>query len=101
LYRSGCDLRRGFDRLACMVREALKEDPLSGDLYVFLNRRRTMLKGLYWDWDGYAIWHKRLERGRFEVPSGEGSRIDRAGLMHLLEGMKVDVIRRQRRYARP
>lgn len=98
LYQKACDMRRSFDRLAGMVVEELGEDPLRGDVFVFINRRGTMLKGLYWDQDGYAIWHKRLERGRFKMPRTKDGTIDRIGWMHMLEGVEVKEIRRDRRY---
>lgn len=84
-----------------MVREQLEQDPLSGDLFVFINRRRTMLKALYWDNDGYALWQKRLERGRFPLPQGEASELGRLELMHVLEGVQVSGIKRLARYQRP
>lgn len=98
LYRQACDLRRSFDRLSGMVREQLEQDPLSGDLFIFINRRRTMLKALYWDRDGYALWQKRLERGRFPLPRGEHSQLERLELMHVLEGVRVNGIKRLPRY---
>ena len=101
LYRQACDLRRSFDLLSGMVREQLEQDPLSGDLFVFINRRRTMLKALYWDNDGYALWQKRLERGRFPLPRGEHSELARLELMHILEGVRVNGIKRLPRYQRP
>ncbi len=60
------DMRKSYDGLSAMVRQVLKEDPLPGALYLFINRRRTMLKALYFAGDGYRIWSKRLERGRFQ-----------------------------------
>ena len=74
LYRDGCDLRKSFDGLCGIVRDHFREDPLSGSLFVFLNKRRDMVKLLYWDRDGYAIWFKRLERGKFRLPSGDDCR---------------------------
>ena len=63
------DMRKSFNGLCGIVSTRLESDPLSGDLFVFANRRRTLLKILYWDRDGLAIWYKRLERGTFEMPS--------------------------------
>jgi transposase len=91
-------MRRSFDRLAAMVREDQQADPLAGDYFVFCNRRRTMLKILYWDGDGFAIWHKRLERGRFRP--GLKRELDRARLAMLLDGIEADRIRQLPRYRR-
>ncbi len=98
LYRHAVDMRKGADGLSGLVIGEMNADPLSGALFVFCNRRRTMLKLLYWDRDGYAVWMKRLERGRFRLPaeaqaSGE---IDRATLAMMLEG--VIALRRLKRY---
>jgi transposase len=73
-------------------------DPLSGSLFVFCNRRRTMVKMLYWDRDGLALWFKRLEKGTFRLPQlATGSaEIDRRSLTLLLEG--VTPRRLHRRY---
>jgi len=63
------DLRKGYDGLARITREAIIEDPLSGYLIVFAKRKRDRIKILYWNRDGYAIWMKRLERGTYRWPS--------------------------------
>ena len=79
--RDPIDMRRSFDGLEAAVRERLREDPLSGALFVFWNRRRDRLKILSFDGSGLWIWYKRLERGRFEVPGmlGDSSRSIRGG----------------------
>src|SRR2546430_1210159 len=57
------DLRKGYDGLAQLARDVIDQDPLSGHLFVFANRKHDRIKILYWDRDGYAVWMKRLERG--------------------------------------
>jgi transposase len=90
LYRPACDMRKSFDGLSGIVRSQLGADPLSGSLFVFVNGRRTMVKMLYWDRDGFALWYKRLERGAFVLPrisDSQDHRIDRRELYMLLEGL--------------
>ena len=70
LYTRPTDMRKSFDGLAALVRNALQEDPTSGHLFVFLNRKRTQMKVLYFDRSGYCLWSKRLERGRFQLCGG-------------------------------
>jgi transposase len=89
LYRPACDMRKSFDGLCGLIRSELGADPLSGSLFVFCNRRRSMVKLLYWDRDGFAIWYKRLEQGTFNLPHilAQNGRIDRRQLSLLLEGV--------------
>ena len=68
LYGQAADLRRGYDGLASIVQESMEQDPLSGSLFVFVNKRANRIKLLYWNETGYAIWMKRLEVGTFELP---------------------------------
>jgi transposase len=89
LYRNPCDMRRSFDGLCGIIRNELGLDPLSSSLFVFLNRSRSMVKLLYWDQDGLALWYKRLEKGVFAMPKtcAQDGQIERRTLSMLLEGI--------------
>ncbi|MEW6756347.1 MAG: IS66 family insertion sequence element accessory protein TnpB [Candidatus Latescibacterota bacterium] len=89
LYRGAADMRCSFDGLCGLARSHLQGDPLSGALFVFVNRRRTLVKILCWEGDGLAIYAKRLEQGTFRVPVGDApsAEIDRRSLAMLLEGV--------------
>jgi transposase len=99
------DLRKSFDTLAALVREGLRGDPLSGDIFVFRNRAADRIKLLLWEEDGCAIWYKRLEIGRFRFPVsqiGEPRVAIRASdLVMLLEGIDLASVKRAKRYHRP
>jgi transposase len=85
------DMRKSFDGLAEVVRSFLGHDPLSGSLFVFRNKGGHLVKILWWDRDGLAIYYKRLERGAFQFPlaSGTAVEITRDGLLKLLSGLSV------------
>jgi transposase len=95
------DMRRGFDRLAEMVRSSLGQDPLAGSLFVFRSRGSNRLKILYWDKDGFALWYKRLEQGTFRFPrTVEGTasvEVKASELAMLLEGIDLKSIKRSPR----
>ena len=95
------DMRRSFDGLSAMVRNELGADPAGGHWFAFVNRRGTMLKVLAFDGDGYWIWSKRLEVGRFAAPGvGEGGKVplSRTALLALIEGQDIEVKRQRKRY---
>lgn len=88
------DLRRGFDGLAAATRSVIREEPESGHLFVFLNRRRNRIKLLVWDRTGYLIVYKRLEAGTFTLfnspaPGLRHLEIDAGELALLLEGVDL------------
>ncbi len=67
-YRETTDMRKGFDALCGMVRSQMHRNPLSGEVFIFMNRTRNTVKILRWEMGGLVIYHKRLEQGRFEEP---------------------------------
>jgi transposase len=83
------DMRRGFDGLSAQVQTVLNEQPFSGHVFVFRGRRGDILKLLWWDGDGFCLFSKRLERGRFIWPKAESGTVSlsRAQLSMLLEGI--------------
>jgi len=97
------DLRKSFDSLAELVRQQFQSDPLSGQLFVFRNKRADRVKLLYWDEDGFVIVYKRLEAGTFRFPQAEAAatEIRAADLQMLLDGIDLGSVKRQRRYRRP
>jgi len=96
-------LNRSFDGLSNMVREVMGQDPLSGHVFVFINRRRTMVKLLVWTRGGFTIVHKRLERGTFarvfsETEERSQVELDVHELSMLLEGIELSTGHRSTRW---
>ncbi len=95
--RDPIDMRKSFEGLANQVQFTLGHDPLNGHVYVFVNRRKTLVKMLMWTRGGFTIVYKRLERGRFAFPErvaadpSSSVQIDMRELSMLLEG--VDLVR--------
>lgn len=98
LYSVATDMRKSYEGLSGLVESAFAGKLLTGSLFVFVNKRGNMVKVLYWDEDGLAIWSKRLERGRFRLPRAPGDgRLTRRQLSLLLEG--VEPLRLNPRYS--
>lgn len=110
VYTGATDMRRSFDRLAQMVEEHLEQNPESGHLYLFFNRRRDCVKMLLWEGDGFVIWYKRLEVGTFAVPEPasvsvngsppEGLEIRARDLNLILGGVDPARVTRRKRFER-
>ena len=97
------DMRRSLDGLAAMTREIVREDPLSGHLFVYFNRRRDRVKILFWDRSGLALYYKRLEKGTFRLSAFEAAdtaraEIESAELALILEGIDLAHAKRRPRF---
>jgi transposase len=97
------DMRKGIDGLCGQVRYLLEEDPLSGYVFIFFNKPRDKIKLLVWDKDGYVLYQKRLERGRFEevdaVSGLNKNRITYDHLVMLLSGISIRHLVQRKRYS--
>ena len=98
------DMRKSFNGLWALAVEHLGRDPLGGGLFVFINKRRDLMKLLYWDADGIALWCKRLERGTFQMPSVDANTLSATlsatELTLLLRGIDLMSVRQRKRYRR-
>ena len=104
------DLRKSFDGLTGLVQECFGQDPLTGHLFLFLNRRRDRIKILYFDRDGLVIWYKRLEVGSFQnleptpgaaqLSGSAGIELSVTDLALILNGIDLATTRRRKRYGR-
>ena len=95
------DMRKSFDGLTGLVQECFGQDPLTGHLFLFVNRRRDRIKILYFDRDGLAIWYKRLEAGSFQRPpaaQADGMELQATQLAMILSGIDIKSARQRKRY---
>jgi len=94
LAREPVDLRKSIDGLSVLVSQVLRQDPFSRQLFIFVNRRRDKLKALAWDQNGFVLYYKRLERGRFPWPEIDVKRaalvIEARQLQWLLSGLSIE-----------
>ena len=105
LYSAPTDMRKGFAGLSGLVRQHMNHELLSGDVFIFINRRRDRIKLLMWDATGFALYYKQLERGTFEpafrLPQPDqhsSTELLWSDLVMLLEGIELKSIKRRKRY---
>jgi transposase len=96
------DMRKSFNGLSALVKNKLAHDPLSGQYFVFINRRKTQMKILYFELSGFCLWSKRLEQGQFAVRSSSGLQqgLTWAALQLILDGIEVQKYRQLKRFKR-
>ncbi|QDU61672.1 IS66 Orf2 like protein [Planctomycetes bacterium Pan216] len=104
LAREPVDMRKSFHGLIALTESVLEQDPLSGHLFVFINRRRDRLKVLYWGGVGYCIWYQQLEEGSYQLPDAQaaddeaGLEITAGQLSLILEGIDLSSVRHRKRF---
>lgn len=89
------DMRKAINGLSILVESQMELNPLSGHIFVFSNKRRNMIKILYWDQNGFCLWQKRLEKHRFIWPESrqEVMEVEQRELMWLIDGLDVSNMR--------
>jgi hypothetical protein len=102
LCTGSCDLRKGFDALCGVVRSDMGRDPLTGEVFIFMNRPRTTIKLLHWERGGWVLYHKRLESGRFTLPLFDAKTrsypLRWTDLVLMVEGISFNTIYYRKRY---
>jgi len=105
IYNGNLDMRKTFNGITGVIRGELGRDPLCGDVFIFFNRNRTQTRLLMWEGEGYSIYCKRLEKGTFELPSGQpgqaGGPINWQDLQFILQGIDLRSIKYRKRYSHP
>jgi transposase len=101
-YQGATDFRKGFDGLSGLVKEHMRLEVIEGGVFIFVNRRRTAIKLLMWEYDGLAIYHKRLEQGVFEEPrraaDGTHLMVTAEQLVLILQGIRLSSVVRNKRF---
>lgn len=102
-YNGVADMRKGFDSLCGMVSQYMGVNVLDGGVFIFVNRRRNQIKLLTWEGDGLAIYHKRLEKGVYELPhlcaDNSCAQIDALQLQLILQGIVLQSVRKKKRFS--
>lgn len=98
LYGKGTDMRCGIYSLAGLVRNELRQDPLSGDVFIFIGKRGNQIRLLQWDRDGFALYAKRLERGTFQRPLTEKLQLSDGELLLILRGIQLESVQLCKRF---
>lgn len=101
LYRGNTDMRKSFDGLSGLVKDKLLREPLSGEVFVFLSKRRNQIRLLLWEGDGFSLYSKRLEKGTFEIPEANAHCIELSNeqLLFILRGIKLQSVEKRKRFS--
>lgn len=103
LYQESTDMRKSFDGLCGLVSGKLGQNPMSGDLFIFVNKPRNRIKLLRWETGGFVLFYKRLEQGTFHLPKPQDASagkltIDYSELVMIINGISLEKAKKQRRF---
>jgi len=99
LYSNATDMRKSFNGLSGLVNNEMGKNLQSGDGFIFINKRRTLIKILIWDRSGFVIYYKKLSSGTIQMPDGGKSEVSVATLMMMLEGVDLKRTYMRKRYS--
>lgn len=103
IHCKATDMRKGFDGLCGIVRNEFLQNPVSGDIFIFLNKQRNRIKLLHWQGDGFAVFYKRLEKGTYEIPmvnhASISAEISSQQLILIMEGIHLSSVKKRVRYS--
>ena len=101
LYDEVCDMRKGFDGLSGIIKQRMHRNPVDGNVYLFINRRRDRMKMLVWESGGFMLYYKRLESGTFELPKSDTTNrttLSWETLVLMITGISLSQKRRKKRF---
>jgi transposase len=102
LYGQSTDMRKSFNGLSGLVQNKLGRNPCSGDVFIFINKRRDKIKLLHWQGISFILYYKRLEKGTFELPHYDSSvgsiSLDYPQLVMIIDGLSIKNIQKRKRY---
>ena len=105
LYSQPTDMRKSFDGLSGLIQNTLERNPLHGDVFIFINKRRDKIKLLHWQGTSFTLYYKRLEKGTFELPSYDAKvksiKISYTQMVMVVDGLTISNIQRRKRYRSP
>jgi transposase len=103
LYSQPTDMRKSFDALSGLVRNNLGNNPMNGDVFIFINKCRDKIKLLHWQGSGFLLYYKRLEKGTFELPRYDASvgsiSLSYAQIVMIIDGLSIKNLQQRKRYA--
>lgn len=102
LYSHPTDMRKSFDGLCGLITSKMKQNPMGGDLFIFINKKRNRIKMLRWEPGGFVLFYKRLEKGTFEMPKKQSDynhlSIDYSELMMIITGISMKYAKKRPRF---